>query len=240
MEYKTDLKKYLRTAKIGKQNFSYELSYEKVKDLNYLSREEILRYINDNYINDDQFKKKDLINDLIAFKTYRDYVEENVTKDDIFEKFLSVFISILSIFAAVKIGMLQIESQILSGKNGGDNSSIINTILEESIPLGMLVLGFIIIYFLIYLTRVGKRSEPSKLKIVNNVIYILEAIKEDMVPVPETKKFEVEVDNVVDQVSEPIKYSVNVNEILEDGINEGTNKDTIENKNKSIEIKINL
>lgn len=116
--------------------------------------------------------------------------------------------------------MLQIESQMVSGKTVEDSSSIIKTLLKEGIiPLGILVLGFIVIYFLFFLTRYGKRSESSKLKIINNAIYILEAIKdEDMVEIPETRVFEVEVDNLVDQPSEPRKYSVKVKESLEDAI----------------------
>lgn len=215
MLYKTDLKKHLRTAKIDKQNFSYELSYEKVKDLNYLSREEILRYINDNYINDNDFEKKNLINDLIAFKTYREYVKEIVAKEDILEKFLSVYINILSIFTALTIGMLQIQSQMISGKTVEDDFSIIKILFEKRIaPLSILIFGCIVFYFCNFLIRHGKRSESSKLKIVNNAIYILEAIKEDMVEVPEN--FDVEVKNLIGEKVESRRYSVKVRESLED------------------------
>ena len=217
MECKSDLKKDLRTAKMCKQNFLFELSYEKVKDLNYLTREEILRYINDNYINDKEFKKEDLINDLIAFKTYKDYVEEIVAKDDILEKLFSVFINVLSIFTAFKIGMLQIQSQMISGKAVEDDFSIIEILLQKRLlPLNILVLGSLVIYFSIFLIRYGNKSESSKLKTLNNAIYILEAIKEDMVEVPEIKKFDIEVDSIGNKVSEPRKYSFKVKESLED------------------------
>ena len=199
MEYRSDLKKHLKTAKIEKNNFSYELSYEKGENLKKLKTDEILKYVNDNYINDKDFKKENLINDLICFKTYKDDLEKDIRNQNIFSEFLSSV-------STIAIGILTSEK-------------------TKSIEDIMLVLIVFVTYTSLRYTflyiATGRKSASNKLVTVKNSIYILETLKDEMVAenkVFDTKNFNLEVIDA-DEVIEPNIYSVKVRESLEDKSN---------------------
>lgn len=191
MAYKSDLKKNLRSLKLVDKNISYNLSFNNVKDLKKFKRLEILEYINDYYINEKEFKKEELINDLIAFKTYKDDLKLIVENQSVFFSVLTLLLALLAIATSLE---------------------------SEHIPDGIALAIFIILLVLIALIfgtymnlRENKESDFNKLKVVNNAIHILEAIKEDMVEVPEI--FDVEVKNLNGEKAEPRRYSVKVRKV---------------------------
>lgn len=100
--------------------------------------------------------EKNLINDLITFKTYRDDVDTIVRKQSDFGQFLTICLAMISIIINVKL-------------NPGSEK----TLLAIS---GLIVL----LSFLYYWFCTGSNSESAKLKCITNAIYTLETIKEDM------------------------------------------------------------
>ena len=164
-------------------------------------------------------KLGNLLNDLTLFKTAKGELELRIRKEEL-------FINIVSIILTIFIALFTVAT----------NRENIRLITDGFINMVVTAMFLGVLYKI----TTSKRNYYGKLETVSNAIYILESIKEDIdknpIEIPETRKFEVEVDNLEDQASEPRKYSINVNEILENEIHEGT----IESKNKSIEIKINL
>lgn len=195
MKYKSDLKKNLQTIKLVRKNISYNLSFNKVKDLKKFKRLEILKYINDYYINEKELKKEDLMNDLIAFKTYKDELELIVENQNVFFSVLALLLALLAIATSLK-------SERLS-----DGIALVIFIIL------LVLIGLIFGAYLIF--RENKESDFNKLKVVNNAIHILEDIKEDMVEVPETWNIDVEVVNSIGEKTGSRKYSIKVTESLE-------------------------
>lgn len=222
MEYKSDLKKHLKTAKLKSNNISYELSYEKVKDLNYLNIEEILRYINDNYINDKKLKKEDLINDLIAFKSYKDEIEVHFKIQDLFEKVNSFQITVFFTLISLIVAFIQISSSIAMfiTDKASDKSFFKESLSNIQICLIFIIYVLIVIIIanmIYYFIRNRKNSKYNKLMTINNAIHILEALKDEMVDenkILENKDFNLVVNNVEGDI-EPYIYSVKVRESLE-------------------------
>lgn len=190
----------------------YELSFlsddGSSQDPNDLSIEKIISYISYHYIEENIFEYKGhIINDLVVFKTYRDELNLMVENHVFFVNILAILVAFLTIAYTVE--------------------NVINE--KQIICLNFLIFLLIIITcFFYWHYRERKKSDFNKLKTINNVIYILEALKDEMVK--ENKihgtTYEVNVDNLVGEKSESRKYLVDVNEILEDEINEGKNKDT--------------
>lgn len=263
MAYKNNLGKKLEVSKyIGSSRtyrLKYELDYEMgflqrikycftgkpLNSLNIMSKKEIEDYIDKYYIKANSIKEEYLISDLIACKSYRDSLEFSFRLDEFLLNCIAIFTAIMAIMIAVMLTVANTEINLTVGYSKISGSLIskankTNTVLNGRIYLVVFV--GVIFWFLI--KWFSEAIPTNKIRSLNNAIYIIESIKEDIdknpIAIPETRKFDIEVYNAVDQVSEPIKYSINVNEILEDGINEETNKDTIENKNNPIEIKINL
>lgn len=247
MAYKNTLKGYLKfeetneernwfLKKFDIQGRYYHLSHslKDKDDPQAMDIKEIKEYIEDNYVNADFVNKHELINDLNIFKSLCEVLQIKDKKDGFLMNFISLLITIISIASAVAVGFLSVNKDVVKLKFCNANKFyMIN--MDFVINNIKILLGAAAFYIILYFLRVSKRSGLNKLKTINHVIFTLEAIKENLVEVPVTR-FEVVVDNLIGEISEPRKYSVNVSEILEDKINEGT----IEGKNKSIEIKINL
>lgn len=190
MEYKSDLKKNLKTISITEievlsrlkifksecfnkiekffkdkkfnifiSDICYELSYDKDKDLKKIDGQEMLNYINDYYLNGVDLEIDKFINDLITFKTYKDELDLIVENKNAFYSVLAVLLALLAIATSVKSGRIP------------DKIAVIIYII-------LFVLIVLIFGEYIYL-RVNKKSNFNKLKVVNNVIYVLEAIRDD-------------------------------------------------------------
>lgn len=150
------LKKIIKKLN-GNEEAWYKLSYDE-QEHKYFDKEFLLKYLNEKYLNDNNKEKneKNLINDLITFKTYRDAVDINVRKESDFGHFITICIAFIPIIISV---MLDYDSKI-----------------SISLFAGFLVLVNLVFYKL----TTGSNSESYKLMVINNVIYTLEAIKEDM------------------------------------------------------------
>lgn len=220
MEFKNSLRRCLITAKPKKYNcclknclykeLEYKLSSkldESEQDPSSMNIEQITKYISKKYIEVDKFDcKGQLLNDLIIFKTYRDELKLTVEDQTFFISILAIAVSLIAIVQSLDKAYI--------------NKIIKINALTLFVVLTILVLGLYFYY------RVRENSDFNKLKYINNAIYILEAIEQNLVEVHGTRKFDIEIDNVVDQASEPKKYSFKIDEI-----NEEKNKDTIEGKN---------
>lgn len=217
MEYKSDLKKHLKTGKIKKKRFLYELSDDKGTDLKKLKTDEILQYVNDKYINDKDFKEEDLINDLICLKTYRDYVELGLRTEDFFISYSSLYIATF-MFMFSRILEEPKPYNLTVVKSG---RYIVGKIIQtDKMTFSDCVIGAVLIVLLasflfVFFKRAIVAYRTKKLTSLNNAIYILEAIKEDMLEVTGTR-YKVVVDNLIGEKSEPRKYLVNISEILDD------------------------
>lgn len=158
MENTNELKKKLRTIKLVDKKVSYELSYDKTKDLKNFKRIEMLDYINGYYINGDDLEIEKLINDLITFKTYKDELNLIIENQNAFFGVLALLLAILSISTSFKQDHL---SNIIA--------------LAILVILGLLV----ILIFVTYINfRENKNSNFNKLKVVNNAIHVLEDIRD--------------------------------------------------------------
>lgn len=202
MDYKNTLKDYLKTEKIDKngKKRSYELSYEfkeykeykgykgyflngKKKEIikrdpQTLTIKNTLDYIEENYVNKDFIEKRKLINDLVVFKTYKDKIELEMAD-------FQFLVSILAICATIFCG-------ILNGISTHDDIFFDTTVLY-------LLLYAVYIFFLYISDRVPKRTKYNKLKSINNVIFTLEAIKENLVEVPEDKAYKLVAKRLINE-----------------------------------------
>ena len=167
----------LKIVKFIFKNFS---EYNRIIDKSYgtditgpnqMSIDEIEEYIKSNYINNIIIEKNKLINDLVIFKTYRDELNLIIENQNFFVNILAVILAITAIAFS-------------SGFNQESNGIVLAIII--------LIITLIILVFWTYMYyRERKKSDFNKLKTINNVVYILEAIKDNLDEVPEN--FDVEV-----------------------------------------------
>ena len=133
----------------------YKLAYGKTKH-KYFQKEEILDYINENYLKNDDIIEENLLNDLNTFKTYRDEVDTLVRNQSDFGQLITILLGMLSIIINVK-------------PNPG-----------SEIPIARISGLIALLAFLYYYFCTSSKSESAKLKYITNAIYTLETIKEDM------------------------------------------------------------
>ncbi|MBM7550375.1 hypothetical protein [Peptoniphilus gorbachii] len=135
--------------------FEQEIAESKKEDLSNskdLSSKNIANYIQENYLDKDKIEKGKLVNDLIVLKNYVNKIKVDLDT----EKFI---VSGITIYVAT-----------------------ITIVISEAYTLGAGIL-FVLVSLFVYLSfkRTRKKSDLNKLKIIENGIYILEAIKDEMV-----------------------------------------------------------
>lgn len=164
MRYDGKINRKLRTVELNDDDEClYKLAYDEEKR-SCFSREDILKYVNDHYlendnisdnINDNMFEEN-LLNDLNTFKTYRDDVDSLVRNKGSQSNYLAILIAI---------------------------SGILFNIIEDYKCIRLIVSFIVLLMFLIFMKYIfsnSKNSELEKLKYIINAIYTLETIKEDM------------------------------------------------------------
>lgn len=223
---------HLSNVKHETSSFFEELigsdSYSK-KDPQEMNIVEMRNYVKKNYVCASYIDKSRLINDLNIFKTYRDNILIDIESDKMFSDLLTNIITIFSISIAVAVGYLSVsnEASDILGLKKYFYSSNYRYSLWSLIILTLFAIGLFVSYFI----KINESSKLNKQRTINNIVIILESIRDDIyndpIKVPGTRKFDIEIDNVVDQASEPKKYSFKIDEILDDEINEEKNKDTI-------------
>lgn len=154
MRYDGKINKKLRTVELNDDECLYKLAYDEEKR-SYFKRKDILNYVNEHYLENDNIIEENLLNDLNTFKTYRDDVDSLVRNQSSFSDYLAILIAILG---------------------------ILFNIIEDNKVFRKLVLVVFLILFVIFMYCLysnSNKSESAKLKYINNVIYTLETIKED-------------------------------------------------------------
>lgn len=162
MRYDSKINRKLNQIDIDEENWEifpdvveYKLAYGKTKH-NSFKKKEILDYINENYLKNDDILEENLLNDLNTFKTYRDEVDTLVRNQSEFGQLITICLAMLSILINVK-------------QNPG-----------SEIPIARISGLIALLAFLYYYFCTSSKSESAKLKYITNAIYTLETIKEDM------------------------------------------------------------
>lgn len=155
MRYDGKINKKLKTVELNDDECLYKLAYDEDKR-SYFKRIDILDYINEHYLKSDNIIEENLLNDLNTLKTYRDDVDSLVRNKGSQSNYLAILIAI---------------------------SGIVCNIIEDYNIIRQIVSLMVLIIFLIFLGYIhsnSRNSELEKLKYINNAIYTLETIKEDM------------------------------------------------------------
>lgn len=156
---------FLRTIKkiISNNEVWYKLSYDE-QEHKYFDKEFLIEYLNENYLDDKnkEIDEKNLINDLITLKTYRDSTVQTVNNQDNLNKILVVFLTIATTFYTAIRNIETLE------------------MMKIKFMLFLFMITIVYISFIYNVLLTTTKSESYKLKVINNVIYTLEAIKEDM------------------------------------------------------------
>lgn len=141
----------------------YKLSYDE-QEHKYFDKEFLIEYLNENYLDDKnkEIYEKNLINDLITLKTYRDSTVQTVNNQDNLNKILVVFLTIATTFYTAIRNIETLE------------------MMKIKFMLFLFMITIVYISFIYNVLLTTTKSESYKLKVINNVIYTLEAIKEDM------------------------------------------------------------
>lgn len=156
MRYNGKIREKLKLVRLNNKKIEYELSYllsPNCRTFTALKKDEIINYVDEYYFRKNQIDYYNLINDINVFKSYRDDVDINVRKENDFNQFVMMVIAIITILVSIF-------------KN---NKVLIITL----IPLSLIGYGY-------FMFTISSYSESNKLKVINNVIYTLEAIKGDM------------------------------------------------------------
>lgn len=161
MSYDGKIREKLKLVRLYNEEIEYELSYllsPTCRTFTTLKKVEIINYVDEYYFRKNQIKKNQidyysLINDINVFKSYRDDVDINVRKEGDFSQFVMMVIAIITILVSVF-------------KNN-------KVLIIALIPLSLIGYGY-------FMFTISSHSESNKLKVINNVIYTLETIKEDM------------------------------------------------------------
>lgn len=228
MENSNEFNNLLKTVKLDKGKIVYNLSCT-THNLKYLKKDQILNYVRENYIESKPSNKAQLINDLNTFKTYRVDIEKNLQLQGIISGFFSTIATVVSILTAYELGVIQ----------NSTNGNLDLKIIYENLSDGLIVALTIVIGSLaILLANLCRNSEMNKVKVLNNAIYILEALKEEVYNNPECR-IEDKKDEDQEIKSEDSIEITKPEDILEDTKNdsaidnEATKVEIIDHSNKS-------
>lgn len=154
-----------------KSEVRYSLSYDEEKH-RYFDKNFLLSYLRNKYLNNkDDIEPTKLNNDLITFKTYKDQLVFEQQNSSLFEKILTTSIAIDSILISIGIGFLNFKDVI-------DKKSTASIFYDILYVIKVLLIIYVI-YIIFYILRISNNSKLNSLKVINNVIYTLETIKED-------------------------------------------------------------
>lgn len=160
MAYKNRLVGCFKISELWKSRKRfYDFSYEKRVNIFYKNTEDIAKYIEDNYINKTSINMEHLLNDLTLFKTAKVELELKIRKNELFADLISDILTLFVAFSAISIAT---KNKVLIFKSARD-------------------LVFLLFFVIVnYITSTTKRPYYGKLETINNVISVLEIIKEDI------------------------------------------------------------
>lgn len=191
MGYDGKIREKLKLVRLNNEEIEYELSYllsTNRRTFTTLKKVEIINYVNEYYFRKNQIDYDNfydnLINDINVFKSYRDDVDINVRKQNDFYQFLAIAIAIISILAS----NFKVDNTDITIKELVIKDLIIKDLLIKYPfikhpfikDLFIVIIIFVLVGIVHFVTTTCSHSEAYKLKVINNVIYTLEAIKEDM------------------------------------------------------------
>lgn len=159
MSYDGRKESKLRLVRLENKNIVYELSYTvstNCKTFTKLDKNQIINYVNEFYLNSNQIDYDKLLIDLNTFKSYRDDVDISVRKENEIIGYTALLVSLISILLKI-IDITKIASIISS-----------------------LVIALALVCHFYMMHNNGINSDSTKVITLNNAIYTLETIKEDM------------------------------------------------------------
>lgn len=219
---KNTLKGYIKAINVSldKKSRYYKLSYsDKETTFESESAKDLNDYVENYYLKEDFINASKLLNDLFVFKTYKENLQaETDFNQNLYDYIKSILIAFFS----------SVITEFLSSKIG-----II--VLKVSVQ-GLLI--FITINLIIWEHNRKSHSNYNRLKDVNGVIHILEAIKEEIYNNPECR-IEDEKDEDQDIEADVSIEITKPEDILEDTKNdsvidnEATKVEIIDHSNKS-------
>ncbi|WP_019125017.1 hypothetical protein [Peptoniphilus grossensis] len=175
----------------------FELSYTTDKKLEEFEINDFIKYVDTNYPKNTDTEKDKLLKDLIVLKSYRDKSEHKINNKSYYNNVFDRIISILNIVVVIILAYIsQVFATFMDYKssfieNPEANEGLIKKAMDSLEDLEIMT-NFIfwifiasIIIFIIssirdYFNKKEKESEIQKLIIINNSIYTLEVIKEEM------------------------------------------------------------
>lgn len=194
MGYDGKINRKLRTVELNDDDEClYKLAYDE-EQRRYFKRKDILHYVNEHYLEKDNIIEENLLNDLNTFKTYRDDVEITEKNWDVFQGFITIYVALITDF-------LKSESDV---------------IIRLCYTLLILTISMVV-----YFVRTWKRSNYYKLKYINNAIYTLETIKEDMY---RNGNSDTESDEIISSVNDKLDYG-NTEDISTEDADDGNTED---------------
>lgn len=153
-------RKFFNKKSCKKEKRIYTLSNNEenvYKNLNDIDFEDLRKYLEKNYLNADKINKGNLVSDLATLKTYRDDLQLRILHIQILINSLPIFMSLISLVASEKILSLCIK----------------HILMYAALCFASLGLAIFVIW--------NKKSQsPYKIKNMNNAIYILEEIRDNL------------------------------------------------------------
>lgn len=144
----------------------YNLSFKTESDTEILAdmtMQDMIDYLLNNYGNPQNHDKQVILNDLIIFKSHREELEMNLKRKEIATNiFASIIAVIAAVFAVIFASAINIPKWFIV--------FAVLMLISSTIVLSLCTKYFN-----------NKESEINKLKTVNNIIYILEEIKDEMI-----------------------------------------------------------
>lgn len=213
MAYKNTLKDYLTFEKLKEdkskidkyfnQEREYQLSFKSDNYENnphHMTIKNVIDYVQTNYVEQDTIEKGNLINDLVVFKTCRDNIELGIDDQGFIINILAIQIATYAVIVSIVCKDMDLS--------------------ETNFPIVLLSVLILVLDYLYMRFRSCKSSQYSKLRTINDVVHTLEAIKENLVAIPDSKEFEIEVKSKISQKSDECmdskKYILKFAESLED------------------------
>lgn len=239
MTKKNELRKYLKVPKLKKNRILYELAYDSKLNIKKDKLDKLINYVKVNYIenndtSDKSFYKKNLTNDLITFKSFKNYLELDLDTLNYATTYLSIYIAIIAVmFSTVleeksplylKLVNLGI---VIFGKLEQTNEISVGNIFK-----GVVLTISLILLIKLFYDRALKWSTPKRLIVVNSIIYILEEINDNLTDGDEITNQEEQKDE--DQSSET-EDSIEITK-PEDISKDTDNNTAIENETTKVEI----
>lgn len=169
-----------------------------ISSINKLKIYQIKDYIYNNYyVKSNRAKtinRERLLKDLVVFKAYKEDLEINIKNNSLIKDIFTMDLSIIAICVSmysfsqrtysndIIINATNIPTNALNKIVSANNSNSVNLAKDDLSFFGwigfalIIISAFLVLWFLI---KTGKKSDSSRLKVVNYGIHTLEAIKEE-------------------------------------------------------------